>query len=93
MSENAGRRGRRWNILKSNQRAKRLPCCICLQPINYALKHPDPRSFSVQHIKAWETHPESREDPGNLDSAHLGCNSSEGNAGPKPTIGATSEAW
>lgn len=90
---NAGRRGKRWQRLKANQRAKRLPCCICKQPIDYSLHHPDPRSFSVQHIHDWKGHPELREDPSNLDSAHLGCNSSEGTNGPKPEIGATSEAW
>lgn len=92
MSENAGRRGSRWNRLKANQRAKRLPCCLCGQSINYSLEHPDPRSFSVQHILDWLTHPELREDPANLDSSHLGCNSSAGMNG-KPSIGVSSESW
>ena len=72
---------------------ERLPCCICGQPIDYTLKHPDPGSFSVQHLKDWHNHPELREEPTNLDSAHLGCNSSEGTSGPKPPIGDTSEDW
>lgn len=93
MGDNAGRRGRRWQRLRQNLKASRRPCCICGQPIDYNLTWPDPDSFSVQHLKAWHTHPESREDPANLDAAHLGCNSSEGNGGPKPGIGATSEAW
>lgn len=92
MSENAGRRGSRWNKLKAEQRSKRLPCCLCGQAIDYSLKHPDPGSFSVQHHKDWHTHPELREDPANLGSAHLGCNSSAGRDG-KPSIGATSEPW
>lgn len=92
MSVNAGRRGSRWNRLKANQRAKRLPCCLCGQPIDYTLEWPDPGSFSVQHKQDWHRHPELREDPANLDSAHLGCNSSAGQDG-KPTLGATSETW
>lgn len=92
MSINAGRRGSRWRKLHAEQKAKRRPCCICSQPIDYSLRWPDPGSFSVQHIKDWDTHPELREDPANLDSAHLSCNSSAGKHG-KPTIGDTSEAW
>lgn len=90
---NAGRRGKRWERLKANLRMQRRPCCICHQPIDYTLEWPDPGSFSTQHIKDWKNHPELREDPGNLDAAHLDCNSSEGTNGPKPEIGATSEAW
>lgn len=92
MGDNAGRRGSRWNRLKANQKAKRLPCCLCSQPIDYTLNWPDPQSFSVQHLKDWHDYPELREDPANLDSAHLGCNSSAGQDG-KPSIGATSETW
>ena len=92
MSKYAGRSGRRWTRLKAEQRAKRLPCCLCSQPIDYSLQSPDPGSFTVQHIKDWHTHPELREDPANLASAHLGCNSSAGKSG-KAALGATSEAW
>lgn len=72
---------------------RRRPCCICSQPIDYTLDYPHPQSFSVQHIKAWHTHPELREDPSNLDAAHLSCNSSEGQSGPKPALGSVSESW
>lgn len=91
-SPNAGRRGRRWERLKTNQRGKRLPCCVCGQAIDYSLRWPDPGSFSVEHKRSWHGHPELREDPANLDSAHLGCNSSKGEVGG-PTIGQASEAW
>jgi hypothetical protein len=93
VSENAGRRGRRWNTLKANQRAKRLPCCVCGQAIDYTLKHPDPGSFSVEHKKSWQDFPHLREDPANLDSAHLGCNSSKGKGQAAPSLGGMSEAW
>ena len=92
MSVHAGRSTRRYKKLKAEQRAKRLPCCLCGQPIDYSLHWPDPRSFTVQHIKDWHDHPELREDPANFDSAHLDCNSSAGQHG-KPTIGAVSEDW
>lgn len=94
MGENAGRRGSRWRRLSAEVRAKRRPCCLCGQPIDYSLKHPDPGSFSVQHIKDWHTHPELREDPSNLDAAHLGCNGSDG-ARPEgmAALGPMSEEW
>lgn len=88
----AGRSTRRYKALKAEQRAKRLPCCLCGQRIDYTLQWPDPRSFSVQHIKDWHTHPELREDPANFDSAHLDCNSSAGQHG-KLSADNTSEAW
>lgn len=91
-SPNAGRRGKRWQRLKANQRAKRLPCCVCGQPIDYSLTWPDPGSFSVEHKKSWHDNPALREDPANLDSAHLGCNSSKGK-GQGPQLGEASEAW
>jgi hypothetical protein len=88
----AGRSTRRWRQLKAEQRAKRLPCCICGQRIDYTLQHPDPGSFSVQHKRDWHSHPELREAPANLDSAHLGCNSAAGKDG-KLGVSVTSEDW
>lgn len=92
MSDNAGRRGKRWQRLKANVRMRRRPCCICGQPIDYTLMHPDPGSFSVEHIKSWHDYPHLREDPANLDSAHLGCNGSKGK-GEAPGLGEVSEDW
>jgi 5-methylcytosine-specific restriction endonuclease McrA len=92
VSANAGRRGARWVRLKAEVRARRRACCLCGQPIDYSLQWPDPGSFSVQHLKSWDAHPELREDPANLDAAHLGCNTSAGKT-PKPSLGGTSEAW
>lgn len=73
------RSSRRFRKLAANLRAQRRPCCLCSEPIDYALDWPDPRSFSVEHLKPWSSHPELREDPSNLDAAHLGCNSARGN--------------
>lgn len=93
MGNNAGRSGGNWRRLVANQRAKRLPCCICKQPINYQLKYPHEDSFSVEHIKPWSTHPELREEPSNLDSAHLRCNKAKQDKVDKPTLGTTSRSW
>lgn len=94
MSANAGRRGRRWERLKAEVKARRGPCCRCGQRIDYTLRHPDPASFSVDHYPhPLDTHPHMAEDPANLAAAHLGCNSSAGKRGVAPSIGATSEAW
>lgn len=93
MSDNRGRRGKRWERLKAEVRARRLPCAGCGQPIDYSLRHPDPGSFSVEHIKSWHDYPHLREDPSNLTAMHLGCNSSKGKDGPAATVGETSEAW
>lgn len=93
MADSAGRTSRRFRKLAANLRARRRPCCLCSQPIDYTLSWPHPQSFSVQHLKSWRDHPHLREDPGNLDACHLGCNASEGNRDPKPSLGSTSRDW
>lgn len=79
--------------LKAAQRAKRLPCWLCGQPINYSLPHDDPNSFSYDHIEPWSTHPDLRFDPANGASAHLRCNKSRGNRKPSPGLGLLSQQW
>lgn len=73
------RSSRRFRRIAANLRNQHRPCCICNKPIRYDLDWPDPLSFSVEHLKPWSTHPHLREDPDNLDAAHLGCNSARGN--------------
>lgn len=51
-----------------------LPCVICGQRINYALRHPDPDACTVQHVKPQSTHPELTWDPRNHEPAHHSCN-------------------
>lgn len=93
VAKTAGRSTRRFRALSRNLKAQRRPCCRCRQPIDYSLAWPDPSSFSVEHIKSWHDHPELREDPANLDAAHLSCNSSKGKGEGKPTLGTTSRDW
>jgi hypothetical protein len=88
----AGRSSRRFRALSAELKRQRRPCCICRQPIDYGLAHPDPGSFSVQHIKSWKDFPELREDPSNLDAAHLGCNAT-GQAGTGSGLGTPSRRW
>ncbi|MFI2568905.1 HNH endonuclease [Cellulosimicrobium funkei] len=73
--------------LKADQRAKRLPCWLCGQDIDYDAPHDDPESFSYDHAKPWATHPELRLDPGNGRSAHLRCNKARGTRDPRPSLG------
>jgi 5-methylcytosine-specific restriction endonuclease McrA len=90
---NAGRRGGRWRKLHAEQKAKRLPCWLCGQPIDYAAHKDDPKSFSVDHEKSRLSHPHLAEEPTNLRSAHAGCNKSRGPRAPQPSLGSTSRDW
>lgn len=87
-----GRSTRRFRRLAAELKTQRRPCCVCGQRIDYSLSNPHPESFSVEHIKSWADHTELREDPANLDAAHLGCNSAKGRHG-KLTLGGTSRQW
>lgn len=91
--KSAGRRGSRWRNLVANQRIKGLPCYIDGQPIDYSLQWPHPDSFSVDHIKSWIAHPELREDPANLATAHLRCNQAKGKGDAPVSLGIQSEQW
>ena len=93
MGKNAGRSGGAWRKLVANQRAKHKACCICHQPIDYTLTYPHEDSFSVEHIKPWSQYPELREEPSNLDSAHLRCNKAKQDKTPAPALGTTSRNW
>lgn len=88
-----GRNTRRMQLLKREVRARRDPCWLCGQAIDYTLPHDDPHAFSVDHIKPWSTHPELREDPANLAAAHASCNKSRGNRTPPPSLGLRSRDW
>lgn len=70
----------RWKKIAAAQRAKKLPCFLCGQPIDYSLKWPDPRSFSADHLQPWSRYPELRYDPGNVVSTHLQCNQVKGDS-------------
>ena len=68
---------RRMRAIKADYRARRpQPCMRCGQPIDYDAPPNTPSSFDLGHIRPWATHPELREDPGNLQQEHAGCNRS-----------------
>lgn len=59
-------------------RAQGLPCWICRQPINYALKWPNPWSFTADHYIEIDAGGDPY-DAGNLKPAHSRCNIIRGN--------------
>ncbi|WAB09173.1 HNH endonuclease [Arthrobacter phage Eesa] len=79
---------------KEALRAERRPnCWLCGEAIDYSADKDDNNSFSADHIKPWDTHPELREDYGNLAPAHLGCNKSRGKRPPPAGLGLLSRVW
>lgn len=97
MGAPATRSSRRYRKLVANLRALRHPCHICGDPIDYNLEYPDPRSFSADHIRPFSTHPHLREDPSNLEAAHLECNRGNPSGAPVPhdpqPLGPGSRDW
>lgn len=92
----AAHHGHRYRQLVANQRARRLPCWLCGQPIDYTLGKDDGRSFSYDHaVPVTDPHHGAALalDPTNGRSAHLDCNRHRGNRKPEPALGATSEQW
>jgi 5-methylcytosine-specific restriction endonuclease McrA len=87
------RHSRRGQRLARELRAKRLPCWLCGEAIDYTLPHDDDMAFSVDHIKPWSTHPELREDPANLAAAHQKCNKQRGSKPPPLGLGLLSRQW
>ncbi|QGZ16965.1 HNH endonuclease [Arthrobacter phage LittleTokyo] len=88
------RNSRTYKKLVAALRAERRPnCWLCGQPIDYSLPKEDGDSFSADHIKPWDTHPELREDYGNLAPAHLNCNKSRGKRAAPAGLGLLSREW
>lgn len=73
-----GRSTRNWRKLAAAQKAKRLPCFHCGQPIDYDAPPRHPDSFSADHLKPLSLFPELAESPGNVVSSHLRCNQVKG---------------
>ncbi|RZU61755.1 HNH endonuclease [Zhihengliuella halotolerans] len=64
--------------VRAGGRARRTPCVICRQPIDYSLRYPHPQSCSVQHLKSRRDFPQLTWEPSNWAPAHLDCNKAEG---------------
>ena len=52
-------------------------CVLCGEPIDLRRRHPDPRSFSIEHLECRSHGGPDR--LANMRPAHLGCNSARGN--------------
>ncbi len=78
MSGRADLRGAIWQRLRQQVLATEDACGICHQPVDKAVRYPDPWSPAVDHIV-----PTSRGgdpyDRGNLRLAHARCNNARGN--------------
>lgn len=90
------RNGRPYRRFCAQQRALRLPCWLCGEPIRYDItgrpagRHPD--AFTLDHIV-----PISRGgrllDPANARSAHRRCNSARGNRTTTTAPQRSSRRW
>ena len=86
---------------RSAIRRTKPPCGICEQPIDYALKSPDPMSFEVDHIVPLDSArtPEARaalDVLSNKQAAHRACNRAKWKAMPgqlAPRTFITSRSW
>ena len=72
-------------------KARRGPCWICGQAIDYSLPYDDEMAFSLEHIMPRSTHPDLENDPGNCVASHSRCNKARGNKAYAPSIGVASE--
>ena len=86
---------RKMRAIRGRYKADRpQPCMRCGQPIDYDAPPDDPNAFNLGHIKSYSSHPELRQDPGNLQQEHAGCNKSAGaRDGTSYTLGQTSRDW
>jgi hypothetical protein len=68
-------------------------CWLCGEPIDYRLRFPHPRSWSLDHVIAVTENAALALNPGNFRSAHLDCNNHRQTGEPPIELGSPSEAW
>jgi 5-methylcytosine-specific restriction endonuclease McrA len=68
-------------------------CWLCGEAINYRLKFPHPRSWSLDHAIPIKENPALALNPANFKSAHLDCNECRGSGEPRIDLGVPSEIW
>jgi hypothetical protein len=69
------------------------PCWLCLGPIDYRLKFPHPRSWSLDHAVPVKDNPALMLNASNFRSAHLDCNNHRQTDEPRIELGEPSEVW
>lgn len=98
MSENHGRRTRRWRKISAEFRAQcqadNAPCWLCGQPIDYTITDPyDDDAFEPDHYYPVSSYPQHAEDTANLRPSHRGCNRARGNDMSLANLGTISQAF
>jgi 5-methylcytosine-specific restriction endonuclease McrA len=68
-------------------------CWLCGEPVDYRLKFPHPRSWSLDHAIPIKENPALALNPANWRSAHLDCNEYRGSGEPPIDLGVPSEYW
>jgi hypothetical protein len=100
----AMRKSREYNVARDQFRiraknvhnkdgSKGQPCWLCGQPIDYRLKYPHPRSWTVDHAIPIKENFGLMLNPANFRSAHLDCNMYRGTDAPRIDLGVPSEIW
>jgi hypothetical protein len=69
------------------------PCWLCGQPIDYRLKFPHPRSWSLDHAVPVKENPALMLNASNFRTAHLDCNNHRQSDEPPIELGEPSEIW
>jgi 5-methylcytosine-specific restriction endonuclease McrA len=68
-------------------------CWLCNGPIDYRLKFPHPRSWSLDHMIPISENAALTLNPSNFRSSHLDCNNHRQTGEPPIDLGEPSEAW
>jgi 5-methylcytosine-specific restriction endonuclease McrA len=68
-------------------------CWLCGEPIDYRLKFPHPRSWSLDHAIPISENPALMLNSSNFRSSHLDCNNHRQSDAPRIEMGEPSEVW
>lgn len=66
------------DLYRSECAAKKLPCWICHERIDYTLQWPDGLAFEADHIMGVKSHPDLALERSNLAPSHSTCNRKRG---------------
>ena len=68
-------------------------CWLCGEPIDYGLRFPHPRSWSLDHMVPIKDNPALMLNTSNFRSAHNDCNNHRQSGEPPIELGTPSEVW